>query len=267
MIRAPNSVLTLLARDPTVARAMGTARRRILTTLLLALPIDAFDLVGWYRRALLDGDFSSDPVIVFSLFRALERKGRIDLATSLCGSSLDTRNFAKLVSLVYRHCSPNNREKDRLAETISRHAAVYRNIAVPTFGRLVQQLLDGRRPWERAHGVLSLLSLARIRPGHGMRLTQLVRDPARHVRGNAWAAASTLESRGLLSTSVEELLLSKAQAALKGKDDLVKGNARNYLRAHSQRHGSRAGAPVGDRDLRPRRRRGSEHYGIAIGIV
>src|SRR5262245_8037718 len=107
MSRVPSSVLTILATDPEIARAMGASRRRMLTTLLLSIPVDALDLIGWYRRAMIGGRFSSDPTIVFSLFRSLDRKGRIDLATSFCGSSLDTPNFVKLVTLVYRTCSPS----------------------------------------------------------------------------------------------------------------------------------------------------------------
>src|SRR5262245_10708392 len=111
MSRVPDSVLTILATDPAIARVMGASRRRLLTTLLLAVPVEALDLIGWYRKVLVQGRFSSDPTIVFSLFRSLDRKGKIDLATSFCGSSLDTRNFVKLVSLVYRTCSPNGQEK------------------------------------------------------------------------------------------------------------------------------------------------------------
>src|SRR5512141_1975535 len=141
MTRVPSNVLTVLATDRAIARVMGASRRRILTTLFLALPLDALDLIGWYRREIVSGRFSPDPAIVFSLFRRINPKGKFDLATSLCGSSLDTPDFMKLISQVYRTYSPNVYERSYLAETISRHAAVHWNISDPAYEKLVRKML------------------------------------------------------------------------------------------------------------------------------
>lgn len=261
MTRVPDSVLLILASDPVVARAMSVSRQRMLTTLLLSLPVSALDLISWYRRAIIEGRFSSDPTIVFKLFRSLDRKGKFDLATSFCGSSLDTRSFVKLVSLVYRTCPMTIRERDHLAETISRHAAVFHNISDPGYVSLVRRLLKSRRGWERAHGVSALESLAGIHPDLCLRLAQLVRDPLHYVRTNAWSGALALLHRGRLTAEAHRALLRNSLAALKDKDKHVRRNARLFRRY------SRARPPVADGDLRSRSRRGAEHHSVAVGVI
>lgn len=260
MSRVPESVLTVLASDSAIARAMGASQRRILTTLLLALPVDALNLIDWYRRAIIDGRYSSDPALVFNLFRALDRKRRIDLATSFCGSSLDTPNFVKLMSLVYRTCSPKGLERDYLAQAVSRHASVYRHISTPAFEKLVRKLLNSRLGAERMHGVLCLESFS---PPSDvcLRLAQLVRDPEPSVRSNAWSGATALLYQGRLSEEAHQMLLRDSLAALKDKDKLVRGNARQFRRR------SRAGPAVADGDPHSRRRRGPEHHSIAVGVM
>lgn len=261
MTRAPNSVLTILASDTSIARAMGTSRQRMLTMLLLSLPNDALDLIGWYRREIISGRFSPDPTIVFSLFRSLDRRGKIDLATTFCGSSLDTHNFVKLMSLVYRTCSPKGLERDYLAQTVSRHASVYWHISAPAFEKLVRQLLMSRRAGDRMHGVLCLESLSDMRSDLCLRLAQLVRDPLPYVRSNAWYGASTLLYRGRLSAAVQQQLLRYSLAALNDRDKFVRRNARLFRRR------SRARAPVAHGNPRFQRRWEPGHDGITVGMV
>ncbi len=261
MTRAPNSVLTILASHASIARIMGASRRRILTTLLLALPNDALELIVWYRRELTSGRFSSDPAIVFSLFRSLDRKGKIDLGTTFCASSLDTPSFARLMWLVYLTCSPKGLERDYLAETISRHASVYWNILSPAYEKLVRKLLNSRYAPERMHGPLCLESLSNPPPDLCLRLAQLVRDPVPSVRSNAWAGASTLLYFGRLPAEARQLLFRDSLAALKDKEKFVRGNARLFRRR------LRAGAAGADGDPRSRRGRGPEPHGIAAGVT
>jgi hypothetical protein len=230
MSRVPNSALTILASDPTIARAMGAARRKALTTLLLSVPVDAPDLVRWFRRAVIDGRFSSDPALVFSLFRKLDRRGRIELASSLCAAALDIRSFVRLVTLAYRTCSPNGQEKDRLAEVISLFTSTHWNISARPFVALVRSLLASRRSWDRAYGLLCLSALSRVSPWHVQRVTQLVRDSAPHVRANAWIAASSLVIRGALSGAPKESLLRDSLAARHDEHESARHNARWFRR-------------------------------------
>jgi len=231
MKRVPPSVLTALAAAPPVARSMGASRRQVLTTLLLAIPANAPDLIGYYRRAIIEGRFSPDPALVFSLFRSLDRKGRIDLATSACGSALDTPSFTRLLSLVHRTCSPGGREKDRLAEAISRHASLHWNIGAPGFLRLVRRLLRSRRGAERAHGVLCLESLSILPLDLSTRLVQLVRDSRPFVRCNAWSGAHALAQRDRLPAPGHRALLRESLAALEDGDQGVRRNARLFRRS------------------------------------
>lgn len=223
---------------------MGASRRRVLTMLLLALPNDALDLIVWYRREITSGRFSPDPAIVFSLFRSLDSKGKIDLATTFCASSLDTPSFSRLMSLVYRTCSPKGLERDYLAETVSRHASVYWNISSPAYQKLVRRLLNSRYGPERMHGPLSLESLSSPPADLCLRLAQLVRDPVPSVRANAWSGASALLYRGRLSAEAHRLLLRDSLESLKDKEKFVRGNARLFRRR------SRAGAAGTDGDPR-----------------
>jgi hypothetical protein len=241
MTRVPDSVLTVLATEPAIARVMGASRRRMLTTLYLALPVEAIELIDWYRREIVSGQFSPDPAIVFSLFRSVDRKGKIDLATSFCGSSLDTPSFVKLMSLVYRTCSPKGLERHYLAQAISRHAAVYLDISTPGFVKLTRQLLYSRRPFESMHGVLCLESLSGVHPDLCLRLVQLVRNSSPHVRANAWSGAYALLYRGRLSAETLQLLLQASLAALEDKDKLVRGNARLFRRRARQKPSGRSG--------------------------
>lgn len=230
MIRAPNDALTILASDASLARALGASRRKVLTTLLLSIPVDALDLLRWYRKAIIDGRFSSDPAIVFGLFRKLDRRGRIDLATSVCAASLDTRSFVRLVALVYRTCAPNGQEKDRLAEVISLFTSTHWNISARPFEALVRSLLASRRSWDRAYGLLCLSALSRVSPWHVQRVTQLVRDSAPHVRANAWIAASSLVIRSALSGVPKESLLRDSLAARHDEHQSARKNARWFRR-------------------------------------
>lgn len=241
MTRVPYNVLTILATDRATARVMGASRRRILTTLFLALPVDALDLLKFYRLEITSGRFSPDPSIVFSLFRAIDRKGKIDLATSFCGSSLDTPDFVELISQAYRTCSPRGLERHYLAQAISLHASLYWNIPTPGYEKLVRMLLASRRGLERMHGPLCLESLSGVHPDLCLRLAQLVRDRLPYVRANAWCGAHGLLYRGRLTPEAHHLLLRESLAALKDKDELVRRNARLFRRR------SRAGPPVADR--------------------
>jgi hypothetical protein len=235
MSRVPSSVLTILASDPAVARSMGTARRKVLTALLLSIPVDALDLVRWFRKAVIDGRFSSDPALVFGLFRKLDRRGRIELATSLCAAALDTRSFVRLVTLTHQTCSPNGQEKDRLAGVVSLFTSTHWNITARPFEALVRNLLASRRSWDRAHGLLCLSALSRASAWHVQRVTQLVRDSAPHVRANAWIAASSLAIRGMLSGAPKESLLRDSLAARHDEHQSARKNARWFRRyAHGQ---------------------------------
>ena len=252
MTRVPSSVLTVFATDRAIARAMGASRWQILTALYLALPVDALDLIGWYRREIISGRFSPDPAIVFSLFRKIDPKGKFDLVTSFCGSSLDTPDFMRLVSQLYRTYSPKGLERDYLAETISRHASVYWNISTPGYEKLVRKMLASRYGAERSHGVLSLESLSGVHPDLCLRLARLVRDRLPDVRGNAWSGATALLYRGRLTAEAHQLLLRESLAAIKDKDKFVRENARLFRRR------SRAGPTAADRDRRARRGRGAK---------
>ncbi len=247
MTRVPNNVLTVLATDRAIARVMGASRRQILTTLFLALPVDALDLLRFYRLEVTSDRFSPDPAIVFSLFRAVDRKGKIDLATSFCGSSLDSPNFVRLVSQVYKTCSPKGLERDYLASALSLHASLYWNISTPGYEKLVRMLLTSRRGTERMHGPLCLESLSGVHPDLCLRLVELARDRLSYVRGNAWCGAHTLLYWGRLTAEAHQLLLRESLAALKDKDKFVRGNARRVRRR------SRKGEPGVDPDARRRR--------------
>jgi len=230
MTRVPDSVLTILASEPAIARVMGGSRRRMLTMLFLALPVEALDLIGWYRSEVVSGRFSPDPEIVFSLFRSLDRKGKIDLATSFCGSALDTPHFVKLISQVYRTCSPRGLERNYLNQAVSRHASTHWDISTKGFEKLTRRFLYSRSESERMHGTLCLESLSGIHPDLCMRLAQLVRDRSPHVRTNAWAGANALLYRGRLSEDAYQLLLRDSLTAIKDKDKILRGNARLFRR-------------------------------------
>jgi hypothetical protein len=230
MTRVPDSVLTILASEPAIARVMGASRRRMLTTLYLALPVEALDLVDWYRREIVSGRFSPDPTIVFSLFRSLDRRGKIDLATSFCGSSLDTPSFVKLISRVYKTCALKGLDRNYLAQSISRHAAVHRNISTRSFEALVRRMLNSRYPTERMHGALCVGSLAKVSPDLGLRLAELVRDPRDYVRSNAWCGANALLYWDRLTAEAYQSLLRDSLMAIKDKDKILRGNARLFRR-------------------------------------
>jgi hypothetical protein len=235
MTRVPDGVLTILASEPSIARVMGASRRRMLTTLYLALPVEALKLNAWFRREIVSGRFSPDPEIIFSLFRSLDHRGKIDLATSFCGSSLDTPNFVRLISRVYKTCALRGLDRNYLAQAVSRHASLYWNISTPGFVRLTRQLLFSRSPLERGQGVLCAESLAKVPLELCLRLAELVRDPLPYVRANAWSGVNALLYRGRLSEEAYQSLLQDSLAALKDKDKFVRGNARLFRRRARQK--------------------------------
>ncbi|HYV48314.1 MAG TPA: hypothetical protein VFA20_25815 [Myxococcaceae bacterium] len=202
----------------------------MLTTLHLALPIEALDLIGWFRSEIVSDRFTPDPAIIFSLFRALDRKGKISLAASACGSALDTPNFVKLISRVYETCVLKGLDRNDLALAVSRHASFYWNISTPGFVRLTRQLLFSRSPLERGQGALCVESLAKVPPDLCLRLAELVRDRLFYVRANAWSGANALLYRGRLSAEAYQSLLRDSLTAIKDKDKFVRGNARLFRR-------------------------------------
>lgn len=247
MTRVPSNILTVLAADRAIARVMGASRRQILTTLFLALPLDALDLIGWYRREVISGRFSPDPALVFSLFRAIDPKGKFDLVTSFCGSSLDTPSFMKLVAQVYRAHSLKGLERNYLAQAISLHASLYWDISTSEYEKLVRKMLVSRYWTERSNGAQSLGSLSGVHPDLCLRLTQLVRDRHPSVRTSAWYGASALLYWGRLTPEAHQLLLGESLEALKDPDKAVRGNARFFRRR------SRIGLLAADRDRHARR--------------
>ncbi len=255
MTSVPSSVLTVLATDPAIARVMGASRRKILTTLFLALPLDALDLIGWYRREVISGRFSPDPALVFSLFRAVDAKGKYDVVTSFCGSSLDTPDFMKLVSHVYRVYSLKGFERNYFAQAISLHASLYWNISTPGYEKLVRKMLVSRYWTERSNGAQALGSLSGVHPDLCLRLTQLVRDRHPAVRAHAWYGASALLYWGRLTPEAHQLLLGESLVALKDPDKAVRGNARFFRRR------SLVGPVAADLNRHARRRRGARAKG------
>ena len=138
-----SEILETLASAPRLAKAMGDSRQSILTMLLLAAPTGSLDL-SWFRREIVSNAFQADSKLLFTLSSHLDRADRVLLATSFCASALDVESFVRLIKLTRRSCRPRRRERERIAQAISRFASLHRNLQPRPFAALASGLLRSR---------------------------------------------------------------------------------------------------------------------------
>lgn len=224
MLRLRRALLT----SRRVRRALGPGERAALTLVIVAVGMSDLALLGWLGDSVLAGTFTSDARILAELAASLDRKGRLELANSPAVRALDPDAFVRHLRATLLTCRPAGRERDAIARTLSGFASLHRNVRSRGVEALIGESLFSKRPWDRAHAVLSVECLERIPARFIRRVEALLDDRFHFVRGNAWSAVDVLSQRKVFPANALARLRIRAAEARADEDRTTRHNAKLF---------------------------------------
>ena len=227
MTSSENLLLALIEsqRLPRRTRDIATS------LLLLSAPPEHTRLWGQLGRGIREGTLAADARLLRGMYPSLPRRLKIQLAASFAASALEAKTFKLLFEDALRKCRPDRQERVLLARSLSRFFDLHPELSARGLGASIRLLLHSRAEEERAHALLVVDRLERLREDELQIILADARSRSRALSTNAWLALSLLARKnGALNPSVIVALRRLAEARLAKSSEPARVNIRQFSR-------------------------------------